>query len=79
LFYYSIDDSSVQAVTVNENAGVVALDTPRTLFHHTNPVWLISSFDATPDGQRFLISTSNYSSGTTPLTLVMNWNADVKK
>ena len=30
------------------------------------------------DGRRFLISTSNYSSATTPLTLVTNWNTELK-
>jgi hypothetical protein len=32
----------------------------------------------TPDGRRFLVVTSNQSPGTTPLTLVTNWNAELK-
>jgi Tol biopolymer transport system component len=78
LFYYSYDDNNVMAVNVNEKADVISLDTPRMLFHHVNSAPLNAYFDVTPDGKRFLISTSNYSSSATPLTLVMNWNAELK-
>jgi Tol biopolymer transport system component len=77
LFYYSYDDNNVMAVKVSEKADFISLDTPRILFHHVSTA--STFFEVTPDGRRFLISTSNYSSSATPLTLVTNWNAELKK
>jgi eukaryotic-like serine/threonine-protein kinase len=75
LFYCS-DDANVMAVNVNEKADGISLDTPRLLFHYVS-IGVSRGFDVTPDGQRFLILTSNYSPST-PLTLVTNWNAELK-
>jgi DNA-binding winged helix-turn-helix (wHTH) protein/Tol biopolymer transport system component len=76
LFYYSRDDSNVMAVNFNEKADGLSLDTPRMLFHYVS-IGTSTGFDVTPDGQRFLVVTSNYSPST-PLTLVTNWNAELK-
>jgi hypothetical protein len=69
----------MMAVNVDEKAGELSLGPPRTLFHLANNAENFSLFDVTPDGQRFLISETNSPSGTVPLTLVTNWEAELKK
>ena len=41
----------------------------------------ITRYDVTPDGQRFLINTMipATESGTPPITVVLNWQAGLKK
>jgi eukaryotic-like serine/threonine-protein kinase len=78
LFYYSDSHSSIMAVNVEEKVDETSLGTPRTLFHLGIPVRFFT-FDVTPDGRRFLIVTSNQLPGPVPLTLVTNWNAELKK
>jgi eukaryotic-like serine/threonine-protein kinase len=76
LFYYSYDQNNMMAVNVEEKNQEILLGNPRELFHLANqPI----AFDVTPDGRRFLISTSNYQSVPVPLTLVTNWEAELKK
>ena len=36
-------------------------------------------YDASRDAQRFLVNTSSAQKSTTPVTLVVNWTADLKK
>ena len=67
----------MMAVNVDEKADEISLGTPRTLFH-IGPSSRFTFFDVTADGQRFLISTSNYPPGPVPLTLVTNWKAELK-
>jgi hypothetical protein len=47
------------------------------LFHASNLIYSNGYFDVVPDGEQFLILTSNYSPST-PLTLVTNWNSALK-
>ena len=37
------------------------------------------TYDVSPDGQRFLVSSSVEETTATPLTVVLNWTADLKK
>jgi hypothetical protein len=67
------------AVNVEEKGGELSLGTPRTLFPLSSPYASFLSFDVTPDGRRFLISTVNFPTASIPLTLVTNWNAELKK
>jgi hypothetical protein len=69
------------AVNVDEKIEEIFLGTPRALLRINNQnVSVIGrSFDVTPDGQRFLITEANFPSGTVPLTLVTNWEAELKK
>ena len=53
--------------------------TPRTLFPVSSPYATYLGFDVTPDGKHFLISTVNFPTAGIPLTLVTNWNAELKK
>jgi hypothetical protein len=79
LFYYSPLQNSMIAVNVEEKAGELSLGTPRTLFPLSSPYASFFSFDVTPDGRRFLISTVNFPTASIPLTLVTNWKAELKK
>jgi Tol biopolymer transport system component len=79
LFYLSPLQPNVMAVNVDEKADEISLGSPRTLFHLANTVPGTQSLGVRPDGQRFLILTTNQPSGPVPLTLVTNWNADLKK
>jgi len=50
----------------------------RPLFE-TNPTQLGRDFDVTIDGQRFLVDTLVEEKGSSPITLVVNWTADLKR
>lgn len=38
-----------------------------------------SPYDATADGKRFLVSTTSEQAASEPLTLVINWTAQLKR
>jgi Tol biopolymer transport system component len=79
LFYYSPPQNSIIAVNVEEKGGEISLGAPRTLFPVSSPYSSFLSFDVTPDGKRLLISTVNFPTASIPLTLVTNWEAELKK
>jgi Tol biopolymer transport system component len=79
LFYFSPPLNTMMAVNVEEKGGEISLGAPRTLFPLSSPYESFFSFDVTPDGRRFLISTVNFPTTSVPLTLVTNWNAELKK
>ena len=77
LFYLS--GNSVMAVDVDEKADSISLGTPRTLFSAANYGGVnVTSFEVTADGQRFLMTEPNSPKSPVPLTLVTNWNAELK-
>ena len=78
LFYFSVPQNSMMAVNVDEKAETLSLGSPRALFHLAN-AGIYGQFDVTPDGRRFLIVEINSPAGTVPLTLVTNWDAELKK
>jgi len=69
---------SMMAVNVDEKAEELSLGSPRTLFHLANNVGIFGPYDGTPDGRRFLLAETP-PSGAVPLTLVTNWDAELKK
>jgi len=73
LFYYSRPSNSIVAVVIEEKRGELSLGAPRKLFPLSSPYASFLSFDVTPDGKRFLISTVNFPTTGIPLTLVTNW------
>jgi len=75
LFYFSQPQSSMMAVNVDEKVEGLSLGSPRALFHLAGVVG--SPFDVTADGRRFLIAEAYPPAG--PLTLVTNWEAELKK
>jgi eukaryotic-like serine/threonine-protein kinase len=79
LFYFCSPQNSIMAVNVEEKGGEISLGAPRTLFPLSSPYASSLSFDVTPDGKHFLISTVNFPTAYVPLTLVTNWEAELKK
>ena len=81
LFYFSMPQNSMMAVSVEERREEVTLGAERELFHLANPNTfpLGSMFDVTADGQRFLISEASSPVGGVPLKLVVNWDAGLEK
>jgi hypothetical protein len=80
LFYYSPERKSLIAVSVEKRAGEeLALGTPQALFSAPVAAVLGNLYDVTSDGKRFLFSGIYSSSGDVPLTLVMNWDAELKR
>jgi eukaryotic-like serine/threonine-protein kinase len=80
LFYWSADNT-LMSVPITLKTGVVEVGAAHPLFRYNNPVGIIgviSPYDVTPDGQRFvLITTLNQT--LRPITLVTNWTAELKK
>jgi Tol biopolymer transport system component len=81
LFYFSDAQNSMMAVNVDEKPEGITLGSPRVLFHLANNTWIfrVPLFDVTADGRRFLMTETKSPAGTVPLTLVTNWDAELKK
>ena len=76
LFYKDLnDDFFVTAVATS--GGAPAIGTPRRLFHATVSGVGIP-FDVSKDGKRLLVNFAE-EEGVTPLNVVVNWTAEVKK
>ncbi len=70
LFYLSLDNQ-IMAVEIGDNIG-----TPRVLFP-TRAARVPFPYDVSPDGKRFLVNSLEQDSN--PLTLVLNWTADLRR
>jgi len=68
----------------------VGVDATSSTFRHTPPrelfrirsgasVWTRNQYAVTADGQRFLVNTSVESSGASPITVVINWGAGLRR
>ena len=72
----------MMAAAVKTAGGNFERETPRVLFSGT---WITGSFlgphvyDVTRDGQRFLFVQPIQSHGVEPLTLLINWQAGLRK
>ena len=78
LFYRQLD-GNLMAAEISEQNGSPVVGRVRPLFQtHTRPSphW---TFDVSPDGQRFLINNLLQPSTSEPITLVTNWDAELKK
>ena len=71
-------DSSLQVASVNTKSEEFEFDPVRTLFHVNYIAPVGDPYDVSPDGQRLIFSTYP-ESAPTPLVLVTNWTADLKK
>jgi Tol biopolymer transport system component len=77
LFYVSLDNK-LMAVSLKLGADSVEPATPRELFHLPIVETGQSPYDATPDGQRFLVRATLGQAGE-PLTVIVNWPALLKR
>lgn len=63
------------SVEVNGSGSAFEMGTPKALFAEKNEI----SWDVTSDGKRFLMSALPGGGGQTPITVVLNWQADLKR
>lgn len=75
---FSGTDGSINAASVNTKSEEFELDPVRTLFHVNYMAPIGNPYDVTPDGQRFVVTTLP-ETVPTPLVLVTNWTAELKK
>ena len=74
LFYMTAQDV-ITAVTVDSSHGALQLGNPIPLV--TTPC--TCQFDVTADGQRFLVSGPAGATSKAPITVVLNWQAELRK
>jgi eukaryotic-like serine/threonine-protein kinase len=82
--FYMTDEGTLMAVDVREDATTLQASTPRVLFKTnaalTDHVGYHYEYDVTADGQRFLVNERLTPTGQgAPLTVVLNWLAELKK
>jgi serine/threonine protein kinase len=78
--YYQTPDGRVMAVALEAGPDGVLAETPRELFSADIDTGALHSFQATGDGQRFLLLLRPRSEGrTTPLTVISNWQAALRR
>jgi Tol biopolymer transport system component len=78
--YYFSDDNKMMAADISHKDGTIEVEHVRPLFN----VPLIvaqpyADYDVTADGKKFLMNIPFESQNSTPLTLVVNWEAEIKK
>ena len=80
--FYLAPDGNLMVSSVNTSAGFIA-GLPSSLFQ-THPRQAVSamdffSYDVSQDGQKFLVNTKVESTNTAPLSVILNWRAEVEK
>ena len=78
LFFVDSSDN-LMAVDVNASGSAVRLGVPHVLFQAVGAQRQAGPFDVTRDGKKFLINNGNPKEGNEPVTLVLNWPAELKK
>jgi serine/threonine protein kinase len=78
LFFVDSADN-LMAVDVNASDKAVRLGVPHVLFQVIGAQRQAGPFDVTRDGRKFLINNGNPKEGNEPVTLVLNWPAELKK
>ena len=78
MLYYLAPDRKVMAVEITPNSGFGA-SVPKALFQA--PIFSTTSlqWDVTADGKRFLFPATTAQSEQAPFTVVLNWQAALKK
>jgi hypothetical protein len=68
-------------VNVKEDANKFEAGNPQALFEMRVFIGFVttSSYQVTRDGQRFLVNTPVEESASSPLTVVLNWTAGLKR
>jgi len=78
LFFLDPSDS-LMAVDVDMSAGTPRLGVPHPLFQVMGVQRQVGSYVVTSDGKKFLVNSGSTKQGTDPLTMVLNWTAELKK
>jgi len=75
--YYLAEDNRIIAVEVGQQGSTFEVGSASPLFE-IRPRRPGTIYRASPDGQRFLVNTAVDEEHSSPLTLVVNWTADLK-
>jgi hypothetical protein len=79
LFFLAPQNANLVAVTVDGAGQEPRLGTPHALFQTQGVGYRLGVYAASKDGQRFLINGDTQTIRNVPLTLVLNWNAELRK
>ncbi len=76
--FYLTDDDKIMSAEIRVKGAALEVGAVKALFQARpqRPGWL---YDATGDGQRFLVNTTAVEQSASPVTLVVNWTAGLKK
>jgi Tol biopolymer transport system component len=78
--FYLTAEKKLMAVEVNGSSATFEAGIPKPLFDlRINSTNGFSDYDVTADGQRFLVNTLVEQNVRSPVTVVMNWTADLKR
>ncbi len=77
--FYLASDNKITAAQVVQQGPTFEVGAVKPLFAIRTGGRLGTIYRASPDGQRFLVNTSLEEERPSPLTLVVNWTADIKK
>jgi hypothetical protein len=82
--FYLAPDRKLMVVDVKEDGNSFTAGSPRALFDMrvatiTLTPSSISTYEVAGDGQRFLVNTQVEESAPSPLTVVLNWTAGLKR
>jgi eukaryotic-like serine/threonine-protein kinase len=79
LFFVSPQDRNLNSVSVAQQGKGLELGSARKLFPTHAVSQQLGPFDVSADGQRFLVNGENVQVTNEPVTLVVNWDAELKK
>jgi dipeptidyl aminopeptidase/acylaminoacyl peptidase len=80
--YFVSEGSKIMAVDVRMKGSAFEAGTPRPLFRidlYNSFLSTGAGYDVTSDGKRFLVNTGVEDRTTSPVTLVVNWDEELKK
>ncbi len=75
-------DNKLMVADLNSKGSNFEVGTVRPLFNvrpMTGPLGPNDTYDVSRDGRRFLVITTHEVNDSSPITLVVNWNAELKK
>jgi serine/threonine protein kinase/Tol biopolymer transport system component len=78
LFFVDSADN-MMAVDVNTSGNAPHLGVPHLIFHLPVAQRQWGPYDVTADGKKFLINSGDQKEGNEPVTLVLNWTAELKE
>jgi len=80
--YYETQDGKIMAAAVRSTTAGFQTDTPRELFTGGQDTGQLEGYDVTADGQKFVLlmpPESGAAGGGSPLTVIANWQASLRK
>jgi serine/threonine protein kinase/Tol biopolymer transport system component len=77
--FYLTPDNKLMAAAVNGKGGSFQVGAVKPLFGTQAAPGGRNRYDVSPEGQRFLINTAPEQTSSSPITIVLNWTAGLKK